>query len=112
MAVALIVIEVFIPVSGMSAKSLRISPEVRDGHADLADLAATQRAVGVVAGLRRQVEGDAQTGLTLGQVGPVERVGRLGRRVAGIGPHHPGAILVGHGDSVGLGLPISHRLDV
>ena len=57
-AVALIVIEVFIPVSGMSSKSRRISPRCGTGHADLADLAAAERGVGVVAGLRRQVEGD------------------------------------------------------
>ena len=58
--------------------------EVRDRHADLADLAAGELVVGVVAGLRRQVEGDRQPGLALGQVAPVERVGlaapRSGRR--------------------------------
>ena len=41
---------------------------VRDRHADLADLAARELVVGVVAGLRRQVEGDREPGLALGQV--------------------------------------------
>ena len=41
---------------------------VRDRHADLADLAAGQLVVGVVAGLGGQVEGDRQAGLALGQV--------------------------------------------
>ena len=67
--------------------------QVRDGHPDLADLAASQRGVGVVAGLGGQVEGDRQAGLPLGQVGAVELVGGRGRRVAGVGPHHPGTIL-------------------
>ena len=71
--------------------------EVRDGYADLADLAARKRRVGVVAGLGRQVEGDGEAGLPLGEVGAVERVGRRGGRVAGVRPHHPGAVLLGHG---------------
>ena len=66
--------------------------EVGDGHADLADLAPGQRVVGVVAGLGGQVEGDRQAGLALGQVGAVELVGRPRRRVARVGPHHPGAV--------------------
>ena len=41
---------------------------VGDRHADLADLAAGELVVGVVAGLRRQVEGDRQAGLALGEV--------------------------------------------
>ena len=71
--------------------------EVADRHADLADLAAGQLVVGVVAGLGRQVEGDRQPGLALGQVAPVERVG-LGRRgVPGVRPHHPRLVPHGHG---------------
>ena len=63
--------------------------EVAHGDTDLADLAAGQLVVGVVARLGRQVEGHRQPGLALGQVGPVELVA-LGRRaVAGVGPHHP-----------------------
>jgi hypothetical protein len=40
--------------------------EMADRHADLADLAARQHVVGVVAGLGRQVEGDRESGLSLG----------------------------------------------
>ncbi len=43
-----------------------------DRHADLADLPPRQHVVGVVAGLRGQVEGDGQAGLPLGEVGPVQ----------------------------------------
>ena len=42
--------------------------EVGDGHADLADLAASEWIVGVVAGLGRQVEGDRQAGLPLARL--------------------------------------------
>ena len=69
--------------------------EVRDRHADLADLAAAERRVRVVAGLRGQVEGDRQAGLALGQVGPVQRVGRRGGGVPGVRPHHPRPVLGG-----------------
>ena len=65
---------------------------VRDRHADLADLAPRELVIGVVAGLRREVEGDGEPGLALGQVAPVELVGPFRGRVAGVGPHHPGAI--------------------
>jgi hypothetical protein len=50
--------------------------EVSDRHADLADLAPRELVVAVVAGLGRQVEGDGQTRLPLGEVAPVERVRR------------------------------------
>ena len=59
--------------------------QVGDRHADLADLALGELVVAVVAGLRRQVEGDRQARLTLGKVLPVELVRLRGRRVAGIG---------------------------
>ena len=49
--------------------------EMRDRHADFADLAARQRVVGVVAGLGRQIEGDREPGLALGEVPPVKLVG-------------------------------------
>ena len=52
---------------------------VRDGHADLADLAARELVVGVVAGLGRQVERDRQARLALGQVRAVQLVRGLGR---------------------------------
>ncbi len=48
--------------------------EMRDRHADLADLAARQHVVGVVAGLGRQIERDRKAGLALGEVFPIERV--------------------------------------
>ena len=83
--------------------------QVRHGHADLADLAARERGVGVVAGLGRQVEGDRQAGLALRQVGAVERVGRRGRRVPGVRAHQPWAVLLGHGPRVGRVLPRSNR---
>jgi hypothetical protein len=70
------VIEVFISPSGMPSKQLAHVAEVRDRHADLADLAGGELGcVGVVAGLGRQVEGDRQAGLALGEVGAVELVG-------------------------------------
>ena len=89
------VIEVFISASGMPSKRARRSPRWRDRDADLADLAAGELVVGVVAGLGRQVEGDREAGLALGQVAPVERVG-LGRRgVPGVRAHDPGAVPLG-----------------
>ena len=67
-------------------------PDVRHGHADLADLALGELGVGVVPGLRGQVERDRQAGLPLLQVPPVELVRRARRRVAGVGPHDPGPV--------------------
>src|SRR5262249_11461381 len=52
--------------------------EMRDRHADLADLAFRQQMIGVVAGLGRQIEGDREARLTFREVLPVERV-RLAR---------------------------------
>ena len=63
--------------------------EVADGDADLAHLAPRHRRVGVVAGLRRQVEGDRQAGLALGEVRAVQLVRRRGGRVPRVGAHHP-----------------------
>ena len=68
---------------------------VGDRDADLADLAARELVVGVVAGLGRQVEGDRQAGLALGQVRAVQRVRGLRRRVAGVRAHHPGPVGLG-----------------
>ena len=73
MAVALIVIEVFISPSGMSSNSVRISPRCETGTPTLPTSPRASR-VRVVAGLRRQVEGDREAGLPLGQVAPVQRV--------------------------------------
>ena len=67
-AVALIVIDVFISPSGMPSNSVSHLAEVRDRHADLADLAPGEDVVGVVAGLGREVERDRQPGLPLGRL--------------------------------------------
>lgn len=67
--------------------------DMADRHADLADLAAGQDMVGVVAGLGRQVEGDGKPGLALGQVGPIKGVGRLGGGMARIGAEDPRLVL-------------------
>ena len=72
---ALIVIEVFISRQRDVGEQRAHVADVRDRDADLADLAAGQDVVGVVAGLRRQVEGDRQPGLPLGEVAPVQLVG-------------------------------------
>ena len=68
---------------------------VGDRDADLADLAAGEDVIGVIAGLRRQVEGDGEAGLALGQVASVELVGAPGVGVAGVGAHHPGPVALG-----------------
>ena len=70
---------------------------VGDRDADLADLAAREHVVGVVAGLGGQVEGDREPGLALGEVAPVELVRAPGVRVPGVGAHHPGAVGLGRG---------------
>ena len=68
---------------------------VGDRDADLADLAAGEDVVGVIAGLGGQVEGDREAGLALGQVASVELVGAAGVGVAGVGAHHPRAVALG-----------------
>ncbi len=92
-AVALIVIEVFISLERDPVEQRPHVAEVADRDADLADLARRHRMVGVVPGLRRQVEGDRQAGLTLGQVLLVELVGGPRARVARVGPEEPGLVL-------------------
>ena len=69
--------------------------EMGDRYADLADLAARQRVVGIVAGLGRQVEGDREPGLALGEVAPVKLVGGRRRRMSGIGAEQPGLVPLG-----------------
>ena len=64
-------------------------------NADLADLAAGKRMVRVVAGLRRQVEGDGKARLPLGKVLEIEFVRGFRGRVPRIGAENPG--LVTHG---------------
>ncbi len=76
--------------------------EVGDRDADLADLAAGELVVGVIAGLGRQVEGHRQAGLALLQVAAVELVGAPGIGVAGVGAHHPGAVALGQAGRGGV----------
>src|SRR5262249_22412643 len=66
--------------------------QVGDRHADLADLALGERVIAVVAGLGRQIEGDRETGLTLGEVLAIERVRLVRRRMAGISAEDPGPV--------------------
>ena len=55
-----------------------------DRHAGHADVARHARVVGVVAAVGGEVEGDRQALLAGGEVAPVEGVGVLGRREAGV----------------------------
>ena len=73
--------------------------EVGDGDADLADLAAGEGVVAVVAGLGGQVEGDREAGLAAGEVGAVERVRGGGGGMAGVGAEEPGLVAGGFGHS-------------
>ena len=61
-----------------------------DRDAGHADVAAHPRVVGVVAAVGGQVERDAQALLAGCEVAPVERVGLLGGREAGVLPDRPG----------------------
>ena len=47
---------------------------MRDRHADLADLTAGEQMIQIVTGLGRQIEGDGEPGLALGEVPAIERV--------------------------------------
>ena len=79
--------------------------KMRDRHADLADLAARENVVAVVAGLRRQIEGDGETGLALGEIGAIELVGLAGGRMAGVGAKHPGLVAARGGHVVHIASP-------
>ena len=65
-----------------------------DGDADSADLAGRQRVVRVVADLRRQVEGDAESGHALGEQVAVAAVRLGGGPESGVLPHRPGPAAV------------------
>ena len=81
---------------GQTGLSVAFDLPTQTGYdADLADLAARELVVGVVAGLRRQVEGYGQPGLALGQVAPVQRVGPRRRGVPRVRAHHPRPIPFG-----------------
>ena len=68
-----------------------------DRHADLADLAAGTRVVGVVAQLGRQVEGDGQAGLAARQVVAEQFVGGRRGGVARVGPEQPRPVALRRG---------------
>src|SRR3990170_8603852 len=68
--------------------------ERADGNSDSSDLAARHRMIGVVAGLRRQVERDGQAGLTLREIALEALVRHARVAVPGVGSENPG--LVGH----------------
>ena len=68
---------------------------VGDRDADLADLAARQLVVGVVAGLGGEVERDREAGLALGEVLAVELVRLLRGGVARVGAHDPRPVALG-----------------
>ena len=68
------VIEVFIAFSGMPSNSARMSPMWEIATPTLPTSPRANRMVAVVAGLGRQVEGDRQAGLALGEIGAIETV--------------------------------------
>ena len=63
-----------------------------DGDARHADIAGDARMVAVIAAMRGEIEGDRQALLAGGEIAPVEGVGLLGRREAGILPDRPGLL--------------------
>ena len=80
-----------------AVEQLQHVAEMADRDADLADLAARQRVVRVVPRLGREVEGDREARLALGEVQAVELVARARRAVPGIGAKDPGCIGLGKG---------------
>ena len=66
--------------------------DMTNRDADFSNLPARQGVIAVVAGLRRQVEGNRQAGLAFTQIEPVECITRPRGRVTGIGSHDPGPI--------------------
>ena len=79
--------------------------EAGDGDADLADLALGQRVIGVVAHLRRQIEGDREAGRSLVEQVAVAVVGLFGGGEAGVLAHRPEPPAI-HGrlDAAGVGI--------
>ena len=71
--------------------------EMADRHPDLTDLALSERVVGIVTGLRRQVESDRQAGLPARQIGAVQLVRRARRGMARISPENPRSVLLRRG---------------
>ena len=76
-------------VEGDALKESQHVAKVRNGHADLADLAAGELVICVVARLGRQIEGDRKARLTPRQVRPVKRIRGRRRSMPRIGPEEP-----------------------
>ena len=74
---------------GDAVEELLHVAEVRHRDADLAHLPRRLGRVGVVPRLGRQVEGDGEPGLSLGEVGAVQLVGGARGGMARVGAHHP-----------------------
>jgi len=68
--------DVFASASGMPSKKPSHVADVRDRHADLADLALGKLVVGRRSRSGRQVEGHRKPGLALREIAPVELVRR------------------------------------
>ena len=88
-AVALMVIDVDTRSSGMPSNSAAMSSIESIATPTRADLAGGERVVGVVAHLRRQIEGDAQAADALREQIAVARVRLRGRAEPGVLPHRP-----------------------
>ena len=63
--------------------------DMRNRDADLADFAARERMIAVVAGLSRKVEGDRQAGLALAEIVPIELVRLFSSRMPSVSPEYP-----------------------
>jgi hypothetical protein len=93
-AVELMVIDVETRSSGIPSSRTSMSSRLSMATPDAAHLAQRVRVVGVVADLRRQVEGHRQAGRSALQQVPVAAV-RLGRGAeARVLPHRPQAVAV------------------
>ena len=79
--------------------------KARDGDACASDFTGGERMIGVVSGLGRKVECDAESGLPLFEQVSVSGVGLLGRRKPGVLAHGPDASAVHIGlDAAGVGV--------
>ena len=76
--------------SGMPSNRIFMSSTRVDRHARLADIAMHARMIAVIAAMGGKIEGDAEPLLPGGEIAPVEGVGLLGGREAGILTDRPG----------------------